>query len=209
MVAYDPLKIKGLNWASVSKINVEEAIATKITGAENDFFTDYIRKYGYYDLFLINPDGYCFYTVGKESDYHTNLVNGKFADSNLGGLVQKVLKTKQYEMADFSPYAPSNNEPCAFVAQPVIHDGKVELVVALQLSLEAINSIMQQRDGMGKTGETYLVGPDKLMRSDSFLDPANHSVKASFADPSKGKGGYGRRQGGPGGQDGRENHHRL
>jgi methyl-accepting chemotaxis protein len=25
------------------------------------------------------------------------------------------------------------------------------------------------------------------MRSDSFLDPANHSVKASFADPAKGK----------------------
>ena len=186
MVAYDPLKIEGLNWASVSKINVEEAIATKITGAENDFFTDYIRKYGYYDLFLINPDGYCFYTVGKESDYHTNLVNGKFADSNLGGLVQNVLKTKQYKMADFSPYAPSDNEPCAFVAQPVIHDGKTQLVVALQLSLEAINNIMQQRDGMGKSGETYLVGPDKLMRSDSFLDPANHSVKASFADPSKG-----------------------
>ncbi|MCF8130381.1 MAG: methyl-accepting chemotaxis protein [Deltaproteobacteria bacterium] len=187
MVAYDPLKIEGLNWASVSKINIEEAIATKIKGAESDFFTDYIRKYGYYDLFLINPDGYCFYTVAKEADYHTNLVDGKYADSNLGGLVQNVLKTNAYGMADFTPYAPSNNEPCAFVAQPVIHDGKVELVVALQLSLKAINNIMQQRDGMGKTGETYLVGPDKLMRSDSFLDPANHSVKASFADPAKGK----------------------
>jgi methyl-accepting chemotaxis protein len=52
--------------------------------------------------------------------------------------------------------------------------------------LDAINNIMQQRDGMGQTGETYLVGPDKLMRSDSFLDPANHSVKASFAHPEKG-----------------------
>ena len=186
MIAYDPLKIKGLNWASVSKINIEEAIATKIKGAENDFFTDYIQKYGYYDLFLINLNGYCFYTVTKESDYHSNLVDGKYADSNLGRLVQTVLKTKQYGMADFSPYAPSNNEPCAFVAQPVLHDGKVELVVALQLSLGAINNIMQQRDGMGKTGETYLVGPDKLMRSDSFLDSANHSVKASFANPSKG-----------------------
>jgi methyl-accepting chemotaxis protein len=62
----------------------------------------------------------------------------------------------------------------------------VEVVVALQLSLDAINKIMQQRDGMGKTGETYLVGPDKLMRSDSFLDPTNHSVKASFAHPEKG-----------------------
>ncbi len=186
MVSYDPLKIKGLNWASVSKINLEEAIATKIEGAENDFFTDYIKKYGYYDLFLINPNGFCFYTVAKEADYHTNLVNGKYADSNLGGLVQQVLKSKQYAMSDFAPYAPSNNEPAAFVAQPVIKDGKVEVVVALQLSLDAINNVMQQRDGMGRTGETYLVGPDKLMRSDSFLDPTNHSVKASFAHPEKG-----------------------
>jgi methyl-accepting chemotaxis protein len=150
------------------------------------FLPTYIKKYGYYDLFLINPNGFCFYTVAKETDYHTNLVNGKYADSNLGRLVQQVLKSKQYAMADFAPYAPSNNEPAAFVAQPVVQDGKVEVVVALQLPIDAINNIMQQRDGMGKTGETYLVGPDKLMRSDSFLDPANHSVKASFAHPEKG-----------------------
>ncbi len=158
MVAYDPLKIDGLNWASVSKIDMEEAIAPKMEGAENDFFTEYIKKYGYYDLFLINPNGFCFYTVAKEADYHSNLVNGKFADSNLGTLVKQVLKTKAYGVADFSPYAPSNNEPAAFIAQPLVQNGKVEVVVALQLSLEAINKIMQQRDGMGKTGETYLVG---------------------------------------------------
>ncbi len=45
---------------------------------------------------------------------------------------------------------------------------------------------MQQRAGMGETGETYLIGSDKLMRSDSFLDPKNHSVKASFANPKTG-----------------------
>jgi methyl-accepting chemotaxis protein len=30
------------------------------------------------------------------------------------------------------------------------------------------------------------VGPDKLMRSDSYLDPKHHSVMTSFADPTKG-----------------------
>jgi methyl-accepting chemotaxis protein len=39
---------------------------------------------------------------------------------------------------------------------------------------------------MGETGETYLVGNDNLMRSDSYLDPANHSVVASFKNPDKG-----------------------
>ena len=137
-------------------------------------------------MFLFNPDGYAFYTVAKEADYQTNMVNGKYADSGLGKLVRQVLSSKQFGLADFEPYAPSNGEPAAFIAQPVIHNGEVEIVVGLQLSLDAINGVMQQRDGMGKTGETYLVGSDKLMRSDSFLDPTNHSVKASFANPGKG-----------------------
>ena len=186
MVAYEPLEIDGINWACVSKINVEEAIVPKGNGDEKDYFAKYIEKYGYYDLFLIHPEGKVFYTVSKEADFGTNMVDGKYADSGLGQLVRRVLDQKQFALADFSPYAPSNNEPASFIAQPVIQNGKVELIVALQLSLDAINSIMQQRDGMGKTGETYLVGSDKLMRSDSYLDPQNHSVKASFANPRKG-----------------------
>ena len=182
---FAPLKIKGLNWAIICEMDVAEAFSPVDENGEA-FFNKYQQMYGYYDLFLINPNGYCFFTAAKEADYQTNLVDGKYSNSNLGELVRDVLKTKQYGMGDFAPYAPSNDDPCAFVAQPVVHDGKVELVVALQLSLEAINNIMQQRDGMGETGETYLIGSDKLMRSDSFLDPANHSVKASFANPGKG-----------------------
>ena len=61
------------------------------------------------------------------------------------------------------------------------------MIVALQISLDDVNRIMQEREGMGKTGETYLIGSDRLMRSDSHLDPTWHSVKASFANPEKGK----------------------
>ena len=77
-----------------------------------------------------------------------------------------------------------------FVAAPITENGKIIGVVALQLSIEAINKIMKQRDGMGETGEVYLVGQDKLMRSDSFLDPTNHTVIASFENPDKVKSPY-------------------
>jgi len=186
MVVYDPLQIEGLQWAIISKINLEEAIASRIEGEKEDYFTKYIRKYGYYDLFLIHREGMVFYTVGHEADYGTNIMNGQYADSGLGKLVRKVAQTKQFGIADFAPYAPSNGAPAAFIAQPVLEDGQIKLIVALQLSLDAVNAIMQERSGMGKTGETYLVGPDKLMRSDSFLDPQNHTVLASFANPAKG-----------------------
>ena len=122
-----------------------------------------------------------FYTVAKESDYQTNIVNGKYSSSNLGTLVKKVFNTRQFAVADFAPYAPSNGDPAAFSAIPIIKNNQVVMVVAMQLSTEVINTIMQQREGMGETGETYLVGSDKLMRSDIFLDPTGHSIKASFA----------------------------
>jgi methyl-accepting chemotaxis protein len=144
------------------------------------------RQYGYYDLFLIHPQGEIFYTVAPEADYGTNILSGKYANSRLGELVQNVLQTQTYGMSDFAPYAPSNNEPAAFIAKPLLdHNGTVELVIALQLSDKAITQIMHERAGMGATGETYLVGSDKLMRSNSYHDPENHSIICSFANPTQ------------------------
>ena len=185
IIAYTPLDIGGVTWGLNAKMDLAEMIVP-VDAAGKDYYTKYVEKYGYYDLFLIDPTGYVFYSAAKEADYQTNMLNGKYASSGLGKLVQRTLKSGKYGLADFAPYAPSNNEPAAFAAQAVIQDGKTELVVALQLSLKAVNAIMQQREGMGETGESYLIGQDNLMRSDSFLDPKHHSVVASFADPSKG-----------------------
>jgi len=183
--SYAPLKIGDQTWAILAEIDVAEAFSP-VDEKGGEYYQKYVEKYGYYDLFLFNPDGQAFYTVAKEADYQTNFTNGKYANSNLGKLFREVLQSGKFGITDFAPYAPSNNEPAAFIAQPITHEGGVEMVVALQLSLDAINSVMQERAGMGKTGETYLIGSDKLMRSDSFLDPQNHSVKASFANPKLG-----------------------
>ncbi|MCP4348840.1 MAG: HAMP domain-containing protein [Desulfobacterales bacterium] len=185
IIAYEPLNIQGLNWGIISTVQLEEAIAPRFEGEKDDFYSKYIDKYGYYDLFLIHPQGKVFYSVAKEKDYGENMLTGKYSDSGLGKLVKKVSDAKQVRIADFEPYAPSNDEPAAFIAQPVIHNNEIQLIVALQLSLEAINSIMKERSGMGNSGETYLVGSDNLMRSDSFLHPDTHTVKASFANKTK------------------------
>jgi methyl-accepting chemotaxis protein len=187
IVCYAPLDIPGLGWAIISTMSLEESAAPKAENKQNDFFAEYIRKYGYPDLFLIHPEGRIFYSVGHKDDYNSNIVSGKYANTGLGKLIRKVSETKQSGISDFEPYLPNNNEPAGFIAQPVIHEGQVQMTIAMQLSVEAVNSIMQQREGMGESGETYLVGTDKLMRSDSYLDKSSRSVKASFADTSKGK----------------------
>lgn len=156
--AWDAVEIgSGIRWAMVSEIDIAEAFSP-VDDKGIEFFKEYQETYGYYDLFLINPDGYIFYSATKESDYQTNMVNGKYANSNLGTLVQQTLKTKQFGIADFAPYAPSNGAQAAFIAQPVVNEGEIELIVALQLPDTTINAVMQGRTGMGETGETYLVG---------------------------------------------------
>ncbi|KZN47788.1 methyl-accepting chemotaxis protein [Pseudoalteromonas luteoviolacea] len=147
----------------------------------HSLFDTFINEKGFYDLFVIERNGLISYTVARESDYQTNLITGPYRDSGLADLFNRVVTSNQFVISDYSPYAPSNQEPAAFIGIPVVIDGQVHSVMALQLSIDAINAIMQQRDGMGETGESYLVGDDFRMRSDSYLDPINHTVIASFA----------------------------
>ncbi|WP_432799866.1 methyl-accepting chemotaxis protein [Poriferisphaera sp. WC338] len=186
LVSARHVEVEGLAWALIVERSAESSFMLVLDGAEKDFLAEYNDQYGYYDLFLISPSGQCFYTVCHEADYRTNLVDGKFKNSNLGDLVRQVIATKQFGFADFKPYAPSNYDPAAFIAQPVMQEGQVAFIVALQMPLDIVNDIMGVRAGMGETGETYLIGSDKLMRSDSFLDPEHHTVVASFKDPVKG-----------------------
>jgi len=161
----------------------------KVSAHDNhQYFEHFIKSYGYYDFFLIDDSGEIFYTVTKEADYQTNLISGQYNKSGLGKLFQKVQKKYDFGMSDFSRYEPSNNDPAAFIALSLTTKSGASIVVALQLSIEKINEVMQQRAGMGDTGESYLIGSDLLMRSDSFLDPKGHSVNASFAGTVKNNG---------------------
>ncbi len=155
---------------------------------QHAFFEKFINTYGYYDFFIIDNTGDIFYTVTKEADYQTNLLTGAYNHSGLGTLYKKVSQGSEFAMSDFSRYAPSNNEPAGFIALPFFSENGTPIVIALQLSIDKINTLMQQRAGMGDTGESYLVGSDLLMRSDSFLDPEGHSVIASFAGNVKNNG---------------------
>ncbi len=53
----------------------------------------------------------------------------------------------------------------------------------MRIPADEITAILHQREGMGESGETFLVGEDGLLRTDSLQDPENFSVSQSFAAP--------------------------
>lgn len=157
----------------VNKASAQHSPHVKTYLAEHQMFEPYakqlIQHFGYYDLFLISPEGDVVYSYAKEADFGSNLKHGPYAQSSLADVFNQAMQddTTQMIVSDYRPYAPSQNIPAIFCAHPVIKNGKTVGVMALQIPTELINQTMKFSAGMGKTGETYLVGQDYLMRSQS------------------------------------------
>lgn len=131
----------------------------------------FVTRRGYYDFFLIGPGGDVYYSVEKEPDYATNLLTGPWRDS---GLAQVFVRARDGEsgnvvaLSDMRSYGPSGDAAAIFTATAIhAEDGQFLGVLALQLPTDRILGIMAYKEGMGDSGETYVVGEDLLMRSDS------------------------------------------
>ena len=140
----------------------------------HQYLTDVIQKFGFYDLFLIDLDqGDIVYTAYKETDFATNLYSGPYKESNLADLARQLRSNsdiKKASFTDFKNYRPSYGAPAAFVGIPITEGATTVGALVLQLPVGEINKIMTgdsnwEMDGLGTSGETYLVGEDFLMRS--------------------------------------------
>ncbi len=137
---------------------------------------------GYYDVFLISPQGDVIYTSSKHDEFGTNLITGRWKDTPLAKTISGALATPpnvKAQFTDFQAYAPIGGAPASFLSEPVFDRGKFVGVIALQMPIVRLNQIMQVTAGMGETGEAYVVGADRLMRTDSRFDEDSSILKVS------------------------------
>lgn len=144
------------------------------------YFNKFLGTKELYDIFLIRPDGNIVYTVFKERDFATNMIDGQWKDTGLAKVFNqaKSLKPGEITFVDFERYAPSNMVPAAFIGTPVYDaDGKTLLgILAYQMPIQRMMNILNLSDGMGETGHMHLVGSDFLVRTDNrFYKPGDES----------------------------------
>lgn len=153
---------------------------------------------GYYDVFLISAAGDVVYTVFKELDFATNLLTGQWRDSGLGAAFRSAMElgaSDRSAYVDFAPYAPSADAPAAFIARPVFSaDGARLGVIAFQMPIDVLNSVISIQDGLGKTGDAFLVGADGYLRTDSRKTATNDILVAQL-DLSSLSDGFGAKAG--------------
>ncbi len=180
--------------------NVSDTTETGLYDIENDEYKSIIKedarnftrlkeKSGYSDIYYVGSRwGHVKYAASKKSDLGANLIHGPLKESPLATVWKEVLSTQKPVFKDFVAYGPDSNKPCAFVGYPLIEEEEfLRGVVIFRISADRINQIMAERSGMGETGETYLVGPDKLMRSDTRFAPDQYSVAGAFSQPDENK----------------------
>lgn len=167
------------------------SIYTTVHQEVHDWAKRFLEHFGYYDLFLIDRSGNILYTVEKEDDFATNLKSGSYADSPLGYVFQRALRVsgENVVFSDYESYAPSKGAPALFAGIVVKGpDGQAVGVFAVQLAAEPINTILRFAEGMGRSGETYLVGNDLTMRSQSRFSTESTVLKTKIETPSVAEG---------------------
>ena len=147
-------------------------------------FRDIMEKRGYYDVFLFDYEFTNVYSVSKEADFGTNFAEngGPWSDSDLGKVVRAAMAGEEGQvfLSDFAPYGPSAGEPAGFIAAPVYDQGFLIGVLAFQMPTTRIGEVLERTQGLGASGETYLVGQDGLARSDSPKTAGNDVLQLSL-----------------------------
>ncbi len=168
-------------------INMDDAHDGSIWSAANaryqDFFRQIVNRFEFQDVLLLDTRGDVVYSAYKDVDLGTNILTGPYNGSKLRAAYENALASNSDDyvgITDFEIYQPAEGQPTAWMVSPVGIDGRTDGVMALQFPITKINRLMTfdkqwAESGMGNTGESYLAGPDDLMRSDSRLFLENSS----------------------------------
>jgi len=153
-----------------AKLNLDRANDgsrySELHGALHPYLRTALTQFGLYDIFLVEPrGGTIVYTVFKELDFATSLVNGPYAKSRLGDAFRaswSLDKPGLVSLSEFGEYLPSYNDQAAFLGTPIFDAGKKIGVLVVQVPIDKINAVMTHEGkwkerGLGDTGETYLV----------------------------------------------------
>ena len=169
------------------KLNLDAAPDQSLYSMVHAKYHPWIRKFlktkEYYDIFLFTPEGDLVYTVFKENDFATNLNTGEWKDTDLGKVFRDARDNPSEDyisFSDFRAYAPSNNVPASFIAKPILEDGQLLGVIAFQMPIARLNNTVKTASGLGDTGAVYLVGSDKLMRTDYRFEKESTILKKTI-----------------------------
>ncbi|MDN3515748.1 MAG: cache domain-containing protein [Candidatus Brocadia sp.] len=135
----------------------------------------FLRKHGYNNIFLIDADGNVVFGVKRDEYIGTNLYSGEYSSFTIGEIFKE--GTNNVKFSDLT-WCETTKDFIFMGAAPVYDvTNKLLGVVVAEIPHSSIDVFLSQRDGLGETGEIYIVGEDYFMRSKSRFLTQNTILK--------------------------------
>jgi class 3 adenylate cyclase len=166
-----PYSVENTNRSTTDQSAYGQVVARRFAEIEGQ-----VHRLGQENLILVDPETLdVFFSLQQSSILGTSLINGPYAGNKMSELARGLRNSQNvddYGVADFESYYPALGQPKAFVGTPVFDGPRMGAIMILRLPIEPISQALSgnrqwQEEGLGKTGEVYLLGPDLTMRSDS------------------------------------------
>lgn len=132
---------------------------------------EFVEQHGYRDLMLVDTQGTVIYSVMKQQSFAVALGEETDIGGGLGIAFRRIVANPSpiaEIFVDFRTYLPAGGRPTGFIATPLHGEGRERLgMLVFEMPVRRINRVMNVTAGMGETGETFIVGRDLLVRTDS------------------------------------------
>lgn len=126
-----------------------------------------LSSYNLYDFFIIDQYGKVIYTYKKEDDLGKKINSPLLKNTGLARAYTRAVSVLDASVGSFDYYPPSLRK-ANFIASPVIIDGKLLGVVAVQLNENTIYDLVKHYSGLGQSGEVVA----GVLKADGRIVPA-------------------------------------
>jgi len=135
----------------------------------------FLRQYGYTNIFMVDTEGNVIFGVKRDEYIGTNLKTGDYSDFTIGNVYREGLNNIKFSDLTWCEEATD----FIFMAAAPVYDLTNRLlgVIIAEVPYSKIDVFLAQRDGLGETGELYIVGDDCFMRSKSRFLKQNTILK--------------------------------
>ncbi len=135
----------------------------------------FLRQHDYHNIFMADTDGNLVFGVKQDEYIGTNLKTGEFSSFTIGEIYREGLNSIKFSDLTWCEEA----KDFIFMGVAPVYDltNKLLGVVIVEIPYSKIDVFLAQRDGLGETGEIYIVGDDNFMRSKSRFFAQNTILK--------------------------------
>lgn len=130
-------------------------------------YLELLKRSDFDDILLVDREGNVTYSIYKNGDYGTNLLNGQYTDENLGRTFKKLrdlVSEKRKTNEDFTPVVMSDfyfeqGKSVAWLGAPIIQQGYLHSYAMFRLPNNGITKLISDTHNVASTN-TLLVGSD-------------------------------------------------